>query len=568
MRPGTPLSYGLDHMPGGDERFCSASTRFATPGISWGAMGVVTLDACEASPLVWRLGEQTFLTLVVKATFALEEPGVMPRIAPRPISFAETPRSDGKSLRYDVELVPYRPRTDVTLVGQIYAPPDQTLATCSARLTLERGAELLINKTIEAHADHTFVAMPIRWEDALGGPEGDNPVGSATPTLRIPGAPRSPAGFAPISAEWPSRARLRRAKPLVKQGAFEYAAGFDWNHMQGAPPDQQVRYLVGDETLRLDGLHPDHDNLEVQLPGARAVGAVFGLGLERQLCAFVADTLVIEPDERRVSVVWRTVLEVPDVATARAVEVAVGVAVSDAPVVLPERREDVAAFAGGSRPADLEGTVVMSSATPHPNADAPFSIAKGAGQASSFEALRAQVAPPALLDLEGTMAISSRRPPAHSAIDSMAAANQASSQPTERRAATPVPGSPWADQAPVVPAPSEGQARTLDPRDLPDFDAMLAAAPAKPAPAKPRKPPPRRPEPELIEAELVEEDAVSSPAPDAPAMPEPSGLHWGKPSEPAPEAAGVAKPSAPQLPTAPTDARSQLYASLGTAIKK
>lgn len=49
--------------------------------------------------------------------------------------------------------------------------------------------------------------------------------------------------------------------------------------------------------------------------------------------------------------------------------------------------------------------------------------------------------------------------------------------------------------------------------------------------------------------------------------PEPTGLRWGQPAGgPAPAKHGVVKPSAPQLPTAPSDARSQLYASLETAI--
>ncbi|MEM1029740.1 MAG: DUF2169 domain-containing protein [Myxococcota bacterium] len=400
-------------------------------------MAVAVLDACEAATLVWSMGGQTFLTLVVTASFGLSDPGPARRVAPRPLSFAESVRSDGRSLRYAVDVVPYRPRADVTLVGHVYAPASGA-TRAAGRLTLERGPELLINKTVAVHAPHTFAAWPLRWEEALGGPEGDNPVGTGAPTVVLPGAPRAPAGFGPLAAPWPSRARLKHGAPRRRAGAFVYPDGFDWAHCQAAPPDQQVRHLMGDESIRLDGLHPDHAQLVVQLPQVRAVGVVFGLGPpDRQLCPFVADTLILEPDERRVSVVWRAIVEATDVAAARAADVAVGVAERDRPVLLPERRDDAVRLAGDAPPQDFEGTIAMSSVAPSPHADAPFALASvapaGATAAESLDALRAETPPPPpLAGLQGTLDLgadeadaepsSSARDTVTSAVEAMAAA--------------------------------------------------------------------------------------------------------------------------------------------------
>ena len=82
-------------------------------------------------------------------------------------------------------------------------------------------------------------------------------------------------------------------------------ADFDERYFQSAPEDQQTEYLRGGEEIELVNLTPAGNtrfrvpklNMPVEF-AARAGGQVEQMG--------VIDTLIIEPDDNRFSVVWRT----------------------------------------------------------------------------------------------------------------------------------------------------------------------------------------------------------------------------------------------------------------------
>lgn len=74
---------------------------------------------------------------------------------------------------------------------------------------------------------------------------------------------------------------------------------------QGAPLDMQLPFLGGDETVELTHLHPKVKPWRFRLPGRPTRIAADGRGGKLITTTPVLQTVVIEPDQDRVSVVWR-----------------------------------------------------------------------------------------------------------------------------------------------------------------------------------------------------------------------------------------------------------------------
>lgn len=129
-----------------------------------------------------------------------------------------------------------------------------------------------------------FVKMPLTWENTLGGeghaanPAGKDQAGGELPTVLHPkpegsSADPSPASFLPISPYWPQRAgKSGKAygKAWEETHAPFFAEDFDWTVFNAAPPDQQLDdYLVGDEELVFENMHPTTPVWKTHLPGQR-----------------------------------------------------------------------------------------------------------------------------------------------------------------------------------------------------------------------------------------------------------------------------------------------------------
>jgi hypothetical protein len=80
---------------------------------------------------------------------------------------------------------------------------------------------------------------------------------------------------------------------------------FKDEYYQAAPPDQQLPHPAGGEEVVLDNLSPE-GHIGFRLP-QRTIPVLFTrkAGDERAVEA-VIDTLVIEPDLRRLAITWRT----------------------------------------------------------------------------------------------------------------------------------------------------------------------------------------------------------------------------------------------------------------------
>lgn len=283
----------------------------------------------QPRPSAWEL------TVVCKATYLLA-PGEAV-LAPEQEALNEHDDhwddDPARGLRAPSDLVPTKPRADVTLVGYAYAPGGQPTRSLTARMLVGD-----MDKAIEVFCDRTFLPdgklsegprftrMRLTWERAAGGPGTMNPVGvrndardaygrRALPNLQpvgiFVGSPDDfiePVGFGPIAASWPTRAE--RSGMPASRGPAGFAQGplpetMDYGYFNAAPRDQQLDVLRDNERIVLENLHPEHARLVTSLPGVRPAAFVErGRGLASWL-HMQADSLWIDTDRGIATLTWR-----------------------------------------------------------------------------------------------------------------------------------------------------------------------------------------------------------------------------------------------------------------------
>jgi hypothetical protein len=313
---------------------------------------ILPLPLAAAALVAWRSGGQLHVTVVVKATFAFAPDTDMPRVEPQAILPAEVHygNNPARSVRFTGDLAPYLARADVLFTGYAYAPPPSPgpVQSARARMVLFRGDVAILDKTVLVRDGAGFLRKPIVYEHAFGGPGvADNPLGvgetpaEGVPTLFDPQDPRRPCGFGPIARAWPARKRLLGATPrrALEGPVAEIPNPFDWSYFQAAPVDQRTDFLRGDEWIVLEGLHPTLPLLSTRLPGARGVARIHGLSAfdvsEGQALELYADTLRIDGDEQRCTVVFRRSLPIAEAALP-ALRVVTGVEVAGETILWPD----------------------------------------------------------------------------------------------------------------------------------------------------------------------------------------------------------------------------------------
>ena len=275
------------------------------------------------------------LTVVCKATFLL-----MPGESPLDSEQEEPNEEDnywdddpGRSLHSPNDLIPFKPRADILLVGHAFAPGQAPARSISTRLVVGD-----IEKGVEAFCDRSFTLdgklregpkvtrVPLRYERAAGGPGTWNPVGMrpdvtdaygsiALPNLQRPGMLVSsredyiePVGYGPLAPTWPIRQeKLGYLANLWDPSKWHAAAlpdRLDSSFFNVAPPDQQVNEIRPNERIVLENLHPEHPRLVTSLPGIRPRAVVERLG-RRDEVKLTADTLWIDTSRSVCTVVWR-----------------------------------------------------------------------------------------------------------------------------------------------------------------------------------------------------------------------------------------------------------------------
>lgn len=304
--------------------------------------------AAQPVPLVDREGRDV-LVAVIKATFVLDREG-RARLSddPSPVRLADElldPESPRSSLRFASDVALEKVGTDVVIVGEAVAPAKLTALDVMVKIK-----QRLI--PLRVHGPRLFFAgafgvgigpaapferVPIIYERAYGGMASDlsvvelrNPsgvgvaasatalVGTPAPQIEHPERPHTsaadrhaPVGFGAIMTHWSPRR--------------ERAGTFDdrWRatRMPLVPEDHDARYgnvahpsLQFDEHLTagvlvgIQGMSPEP--LVFALPALPiAVSGRFATG-EREVQRPPIDTVVIEPEARRIELCTRAVLRI------------------------------------------------------------------------------------------------------------------------------------------------------------------------------------------------------------------------------------------------------------------
>ncbi|MFO0551462.1 MAG: DUF2169 domain-containing protein [Polyangiaceae bacterium] len=275
----------------------------------------------SASGFLWRSRAGLHLTAIAKAVFQIAPNATATWVSPGEV-FVEDRHFGAKanaSVERASDLVPYRPRCDVTFVGAARSatPVPQVVV----RVGLSRDNRILLNKVVLVVGDRAhdgsvrpFTELAVVYERASAGPQ--NPVGSATPNVFDPADPRRPIGLGPVGQDWPSRrAQLGALDPRSFAGELpSFPEDTPWGYFQSAPPDQQIEHLSGGEQLLLDGVHATAPRIVTQLPAARGEARVLSAHPQIQFdqrIALVCDSLAIDAYAGTLALTWRGSTPIP-----------------------------------------------------------------------------------------------------------------------------------------------------------------------------------------------------------------------------------------------------------------
>jgi hypothetical protein len=310
------------------------------------ARTVTALAGSAAAAVAWRFQGQLHVTVIAKATFAFAPDADMPRLEPQAILKAEIHHGNNpaRSVRFTSDLAPYLGQADVLFTGHACSPSGRAVSSLPLRLAIFNGHQFVLDKRLLAQDASGFQRVPVVYERAARGPdEQENPLGVAgEPSIVDPTAPGRAAGFGPIARAWPARKRLLGATPrkALDSAVAEIPDGLDWAYFQAAPLDQRIDFLSGDEWIVLEGLHPALASLRTRLPGARGRAMIHGLSAfgmqEGQPVDLHIDTLRIDGDEERCTVVARQSFPVASEAALATMGIAAGIEIAGEALAWPE----------------------------------------------------------------------------------------------------------------------------------------------------------------------------------------------------------------------------------------
>lgn len=289
--------------------------------------------------------------VAVKATFQVGPRGAL-KLAdqqPPPVLAPEYFGEPGKSsLKYDSDLLAAKPGTDLVVHGWAHAPGGRPASKVGVRLRAGEVDKALVvcgerryrNGLLGIGVTNSvpFEKWPIRYEWAFGGSDladaeprrrrydSRNPVGKgvASDERRLDGQPAhcveylsgrpskvGPAGFGPIDAAWSPRVERAGTYDAEWESARKPLLPKDYDERFAlcAPADQRLeKPLRGGERVELSNLTPD-GILRVELPRIYLVFTTSVAGRREEHRALLA-TVILEPEEKRLSMVWQTALPV------------------------------------------------------------------------------------------------------------------------------------------------------------------------------------------------------------------------------------------------------------------
>jgi hypothetical protein len=301
-------------------------------------------------------GGKLFDVVVCKATFRITQNGdTLPLIDQPGIVVDDV--SEGEvgvtSLAYPSDLYPYKPGTDVLVVGAARAPGGRSSEAWLASIhvgPIDKQIKLLGPRTWShrtlagwrCSAPEAVDGVRLSYGNAFGGMINgglsaadvclDNPFGrgffgssspdtdkryvapqieakDSDPFLQL-GEPQKIVGLSPVDGRQHARLRLTGTFDDVwkKSKSSEIPVDFDYSYWQAAAPDQVVTdYLKGGEEVELIGLFPEA-KFSFKLPSDYVRDIFTNTAGRLDTNQLDLDTVLIDLDKRRLTMRWHTML--------------------------------------------------------------------------------------------------------------------------------------------------------------------------------------------------------------------------------------------------------------------
>jgi hypothetical protein len=288
------------------------------------------------------------LYVLVRATFNIGQQWTLADEQTPPIVADEYWTEPGESsIKYGSDCHTGKPCSDIIMLGHAYAPNNKETPQLDVGLTVGQ-----VHKTVRVFgnrywqngqitAPEPFKTMAMVYEKAYGGEhmidgksvaaEQRNPVGRGFAGLRksaeMNGVPLpnledphhlishvsqqpTPACFATSAPHWQPRSEYAGTYDDVwqTQRAPYLPEDFDKRFFNMAHPDLVYPgYLTGGEQVEISGMHP-HGTLAFDLPHVK-LHTVVDIAGESMQPQFKLETLILEPNELKLSMVWRTAVQ-------------------------------------------------------------------------------------------------------------------------------------------------------------------------------------------------------------------------------------------------------------------
>jgi len=294
------------------------------------------------------------ILVIVKGTFDFPESpnGPIRKSATQvPLVMADTQTGDAaySATLWESDFAFRKPRCDVILNGCAHAPGGRPAERVPVGIKVGNWSKLVevvghrewrsIGPAFTSTAPQPFLKMPITYDNAWGGvdrlnPQDKlpgaylrNPVGtgwaqtknqSLIPGLRLPNTQAvddevnspfgdyKPMSFGPMGRGWPGRIEYGGTyDENWTKNIFPFLPpDFDERYFQMAPPDQQIDLPRGGEEVQLVNLTPD-GRISFRLPSTALPVTMFKYQTKTFDSEVYPDTILIDPENRRFSLVWR-----------------------------------------------------------------------------------------------------------------------------------------------------------------------------------------------------------------------------------------------------------------------
>jgi hypothetical protein len=297
------------------------------------------------------------LVVAVKGTFTLPARGEEPTLAEEQVPLTDADKFTGEpglsAVTAECDWAPYKPRCDILLNGSAHAPGGKPAQRVQVGIKIGNWQKLFTvvgdrmwrgGPVPRAGTPEPFEVMPISYDRAFGGVDNfhpdpaqhrtylPNPVGRGyhrllepylvdnTPLpnseesnapVTTPNGDYRPMSFGPIGRNFLARYPLAGTYDQNWQdNVFPFLpADFNPAYFQAAPEDQQVDKIAGGEPVILLNLTPD-GRRDFPLPQVDVPVVFFRRKGGREEIKGTIDTVLIEPDMQRLSLVWRANLPV------------------------------------------------------------------------------------------------------------------------------------------------------------------------------------------------------------------------------------------------------------------